>query len=360
MHSKQDIFSKLSYSGRYIKCGKFEVILPEVFGFCGGVIRALKLLDETVSASPGRKIFLLGEIIHNDNVNAYFREKGVIVVPHKEIKQILSVAAAEDIITIPAFGIKSDLEIKIRNKFKTILDTTCKNVKRVWNFVEGESADGTTILIHGRLLHPEVEVIISRAAAESVVVVIPDLKTAKVFADFLKLQSSSTKFPEGIFISNSKKFNWRKMAMANQTTMLFNETAEIEKMLKNALSPDCKFTMCKTTCKAAYDRQKAAEKLLKEEHPDAVLVVGGFDSSNTNNLYFQAKQTYPAFYIKDSSSISIKNNKIEHYLPTENKIVHTSLPDAFSSAKRIGILSGASCPAEIVNSLIKRLKELSM
>ena len=354
----QNLFSGLNYSDRRIEnCGRFEVVLPEVFGFCGGVIHALKLLEKTIVANPGKKLFLLGEIIHNTNVNEYFQLKGVNIIPHKAIEQVFSIAATDDIIIIPAFGIRADLESKIRKHFKTVIDTTCKDVKRVWEFVREESSNGATILIHGHPHHPEVDATISRAFSDSAVVVMSNLKEAELFLDFFRTRKLLLEMPEEIHVINGEKFNTKRIALANQTTMLFSETVEIETLLKKNLEQfGCTFVACQTICKATYNRQKAALKLLEKDHPDIVFVVGGYGSSNTNNLYFLANKMFPTFYIKDSSSI--RAEELEHYIPLNNKTIFSPLSDLFSSVKKIAILAGASCPVGIVNDLVERLKNL--
>ena len=355
---KKDLFSGLNYPNRRIEnCGRFEVVLPEVFGFCGGVIHALKLLEETIISNPDKKLFLLGEIIHNTNVNEYFQAKGVNILPHNVMEQIFSVAAADDIIIIPAFGIGINLESRIRKHFKTVIDTTCKDVKRVWEFVREESSKGATILIHGHPNHPEVEATISRASFNSAIIVIPNLKSAELFADFFRTRKSLHGISKEIYVINGEKFNTKRIALANQTTMLFNETVEIETILKKTLEQfGCTFVACQTICKATYNRQTAALRLLGKENPDIVFVVGGYGSSNTNNLYFLANQVCSTFYIKDSSSI--KEDGLEHYIPSKNKTTFSILSDVFSSVKKIAILAGASCPVGIVNSLVERLKYL--
>ncbi len=355
---KKKLFSGLDYSGRRIEnCGRFEVVLPKVFGFCGGVIHALKLLEETIIANPEKKLFLLGEIIHNTNVNEYFQSNGVNIIPHNAMEKVFSVASADDIIVIPAFGIRADLEARIRNRFKTVIDTTCKDVKRVWEFVREESNKGATILIHGHPYHPEVEATISRASSSSMVVVISNLKEAGLLADFFRGRKSLLEIPKEIHVINGEKFNGDRIAMANQTTMLFNETVDIEAALRKTFEHlGGTFVACQTICKATYNRQTSAIQLLEKEHPDIVFVVGGYGSSNTNNLYFLANKAYPTFYIKDSSSI--KEDTLEHYLPSKNTTIFTPLPDIFSSVKKIAILAGASCPVGIVNSLVERLKSI--
>lgn len=323
-----------------IQLGNLEIYLPSVFGFCGGVVHAIKLMEETIFNSPKHQIFMLGEIIHNNNVNDYFTSKGVKIVPHKELETIFSIAKKEDVIVIPAFGIDKGLEEKIRAKYARVVDTTCKDVKRVWAFIEEESAKGSTILIHGHPFHPEVEASISRTSSCSLVKVIPDRKAAEEFIrDGLKSSS---------------------YALANQTTMLYSETCAIEEYLRRELEKrGAALIACQTICKATHMRQTAAEKLLLNKELAIVFVIGGYDSSNTNNLYkLSISKGHKTFYIKDSSSFS-ENLFLEHFIPETSKIVKTHFESLISGTKKIAILAGASCPISLVEGVIHKLSEIS-
>lgn len=339
-----------------LKLDNIEIYLPSVFGFCGGVVHAIKLMEETISDYSGHQIFILGEIIHNNNVNEYFRSKGVKIIPHEQLETIFSIANDEDVVVIPAFGINQELEEKIRARYKRVVDTTCKDVKRVWEFIASESLNGATILIHGHPFHPEVEAIISRASKNSAVVVIPDMVSANTFAKYIAGENNK---PE-VHIVRPDKLNLSKVSMANQTTMLYSETLAIEEILKKAFeTKGSLFTSCKTICKATHMRQTAAEKLLLNKEIDLVFVVGGYDSSNTNNLYkLSISREHKTFYIKDSSSFG-KNLVLDHFIPENDKIVQTNLTSLLSGKKKIAILAGASCPISLVEGVIQKLSEIS-
>ncbi|MEI6055242.1 MAG: 4-hydroxy-3-methylbut-2-enyl diphosphate reductase [Lentisphaerota bacterium] len=339
-----------------IKVGNLEIYLPSVFGFCGGVVHAIKLMEETISTCSSHQIFILGEIIHNNNVNEYFASKGVKIVPHNELETIFSIADSEDVIVIPAFGIDQDLEEKIRAKYKRVIDTTCKDVKRVWKFISSESKNGSTILIHGHPFHPEVEASISRASKNSAVIVIPDMASANILVKHLTDEENKSK----IHIIRPDKLNLSKVSMANQTTMLYSETLAIEEVLINAFEAKGSFfTSCKTICKATHMRQTAAEKLLCNKELNLVFVVGGYDSSNTNNLYkLSRSKEHKTFYIRDSSSFD-ENLVLKHFIPETEEIVQTDLKSLISGAKKIAILAGASCPISLVEGVIRKLSEIS-
>jgi len=325
---------------KVIYLGRFKLLLPEIFGFCGGVVHAINLMEETISHNSESRIYLLGEIIHNKNVSDYFSSKGVINIDYDELESIFSIASENDIIVIPAFGIKKELEEKIRRKFLNVVDTTCKDVKKVWDFISAESNKGSTILIHGHPFHPEVEASVSRASDKSSVIILPDMRSAE---DFMKHKLVTSDY-----------------ALANQTTMLYSETCKIETFLRNELEHrGLKLNACQAICKATYMRQIAAEKLLSDRFIDMVFVVGGYDSSNTNNLYKLAKSKHErTFYIKDSFSIK-ENLNIENYQPLCKKTIISNIKSDISNINTIAILAGASCPVSLVEEVIGKLSKLS-
>lgn len=348
---KKLIFSCGKPLQKKINIGKFEVLLPEVFGFCGGVVHAITLMERTIEEFPQKQIFILGEIIHNNNVNEYFLSKSVKIIPHNRLETVFAIVKPDDIVVIPAFGIPLELENRIRSKYKNVVDTTCKDVKRVWDFISSESKNGSTIIIHGHPFHPEVEASISRASSDAAVIVIPDKSSVE---NFLEGKEDSS-----IHIVRSDKINLSRVSLANQTTMLYSETCDIEKLLRSKIKKKGGiFNSCQTICKATYMRQSSAEKLLSKEGLDMVLVVGGYDSSNTNNLYkLSVSKKHRTFYIKDSSSFG-ENLVLEHFLPEKEKTVQTNLKSLFSGTRKIAILAGASCPISIVEGVIQKLSEI--
>jgi 4-hydroxy-3-methylbut-2-enyl diphosphate reductase len=185
-----------------------------------------------------------------------------------------------------------------------------------------------------------VEASISRASNNSTVIVIQNRHDAELF---LKGELKSSTY-----------------ALANQTTMLYSETCEIENYLRAELGKkNLKLNACQTICKATYMRQTAAEKLLSDNSIDLVFVVGGYDSSNTNNLYKLALSKHQrTFYIKDALSLK-QDLTLEHYIPSEKKVSITELKQSFPTIRRIAILAGASCPVSLVEEIIQKLKELN-
>ena len=342
--------------------GKYKILLPEIYGFCGGVISALKKLNRTVVQCEGLNIFLLGEIIHNPTVNEYFSSKNVKIIPENSLEDIYKVASPADIVVIPAFGIPVQLEYKLRKFFHNIVDTTCKNVMEVWNFISDEALNGSTVLIFGKPGHPEVKASVSRAAKISSVIILPDIDAAKTFSKFMK-----NGFPEDLCKSGQfekygihwllKDFSPSKFALANQTTMLADETVQIAKMLKaTADTSGYEVISCNTICKATYLRQQAAEKLCLQ-NPDIVFVVGGYYSSNTNHLYELAKaKVSRILYIEDDKALTEKT--IKCYDMENDKTITVDTKSTLENVNTVGLLSGASCPFSVVKSITDKLETL--
>ena len=355
------IESSFFSTSKNLDVGKFKILLPEVFGFCGGVISALNKLENTLNKCQGIKIFLLGEIIHNPTVNNYFLKSGVKIISEPNLTSIFDIASPADIIIIPAFGIPLDIEYRVRKTFHNIVDTTCKNVKSVWDFIYEESGKNSTILLHGKPGHPEVKASISRSIKSSSVIILPDIAAAETFASYFKkgfpvLPKKGKFIKDGIhwMINN---LNLNRLALANQTTMLYSETKKIEKILKTAIENTNKeFISCNTVCAATHLRQKAAEQLCTQ-NPDLILVVGGYDSSNTNHLYKLAAAKTKTIYLKDSTAFS--HDKIKHFLLEKQKEIIVSTKTIFKDCKTIAILGGASCPFSEIKKLIKKIGEIS-
>ena len=366
MHVNNDTFSDFVDSSflkknSEIEKGKYKILLPEVFGFCGGVISALKKLENTVTQCEGINIFLLGEIIHNPTVNEYFSFRGVKIIPENELDKIFTIARPADIVIIPAFGIPLNIEYKGRKFFHNIVDTTCKNVIDVWDFILEEAKKSSTIILYGKPGHPEVKASTSRAARTNSVIILPDIKAAETFTNFIKngfpedLQNNSEFDKYGIHWI-LKDFAPKRFALANQTTMLYNETLKIANMLKNAASAaGYESSSCNTICRATYLRQKAAEKLC-DKNPDLIFVIGGYDSSNTNHLFKLADSKTQALYIKDDKALTSKEITCYNLKAKEEFTVKTE--KILKNCMTIGLLAGASCPFSVIKKIINKIEKI--
>ncbi|MCF7792309.1 MAG: 4-hydroxy-3-methylbut-2-enyl diphosphate reductase [Victivallales bacterium] len=352
--------SKLLRGNKEIIKGEIKIYLPEVFGFCGGVISALKKLENTVNHCEDIKIHLLGKIIHNPTVNEYFMNRGVNIISETRLEDVFTEASPKDIIVIPAFGIPLEIEYKVRKHFHNIVDTTCKNVREVWDFISTQALQGAAVLLYGKPKHPEVQASISRVKKYTSVVVLPDFEAARKFSSFLKNGFPADIKMCGEFDSHGihwimNNFKTQKFAFANQTTMLYDETLEIADMLKEAAKKnDMNVECCNTVCKATCLRQKKAYELCKKKL-DLIFVVGGYDSSNTNHLYKLAESYVKSIYIKDDTALG--DEKIKCYSLHNNEEYYVKKEELLKKCRKIGLLAGASCPFSVIHKLINKIGE---
>lgn len=350
--------------------GRVQVYLAEEFGFCYGVDRAIDYAYQTRAQFPDRRIFLTNEIIHNPRVNTELKEMGIDFLPPLSGGSCdLSGVTAKDVVLMPAFGTTVELQKKLESIGCVIVDTTCGSVMSVWKRVESYSRDGFTSIIHGKFNHEETLATSSRALKYPAgkYLVIRDKAEAQKVCDYIEKGGDRAAF--------LKEFSWcasagfdpdrdlQKIGCANQTTMLSSESLEIAKMLKEAVAkrsgevslPSC-FRHFDTICSATQDRQDAVMKLLHKKL-DLMLVVGGYNSSNTGHLAEMSAEHCPAYHVKDASCLLSKKEieykvifredirKAEHWLP-EGDI-------------KVGITAGASTPNRVIEEVIARLFELA-
>ncbi len=349
---------RIRNEGGTLDLGPWQLQLPRTFGFCGGVLRAVQTLYDAVRQRAGRRFWLLGPIIHNDTVNQAFRELGVTILPESRIADVLTVASPEDVVIIPAFGIPLDLDTRLRSAVAApanIVDTTCRDVRRIWRFVLQASADRATVVVHGKPNHPETRATVSRALTPgNAVVIVRDLAAAGIFTRAVAEQDAALLPPNRVL--NPTKLDFRNMAVVNQTTMLYEETRRIESGLAAAVDRlGGKLRTAETICKATQRRQEAATALCRQGC-DTVLVLGGFASSNTTQLFLLASRYGPAYFIRDAQALNA--DSVEHFLPDQacTAVTRHWLPPA---GGRIGLLAGASCPASDVGDVIRKLRQLA-
>ena len=340
-----------------LRLGCWTIRLPRLLGFCGGVVNAVRTVQRTITENPGRRIWLMGEIIHNHTVNDYFRNRGVIVLDNDELRDSLGRMANDDIVVIPAFGLEFELDAQLRRMACDIkiVDTTCPKVKHIWALLEQDAAKGKTVVIHGKPSHPETRATLSRALLSGrAVIMVPDISHAELLAASISHGAIGRQYPAGL-IAHPKRIFPSNLVLVNQTTMLYEETREIEVILRNAVEK-CNGTLLssETVCSATQHRQDAAREVCASRC-DMILVVGGFSSSNTTQLYRVACQAAPTFFIGDAGAMGL--DVIRHYRPAADVVVETRdwLPPPGST---IGLLAGASCPASDVGNVIRRLRDL--
>ena len=345
--------------------GKLTFHFPEHFGFCYGVDKAIDMVFETCVRFPDRRIFLTDQLIHNPFINKKLQEKGVQYIKRDD-KHLLMCEELkpEDIVVVSAFGTDfRDIEA-LRQKSVTIVDSTCGAIINVWKRVEYYAKNGFVTVVHGRRNHEETRATVSQALKEGgVYIIIENFKEAEDLAAVIRGSVTDADFKSRYAHAVSDNFVFKsadwKMGMANQTTMLKNESLEIQELLKKAFSGRFgeaevvnRFRSFDTICGATQDRQDALRELLKKPL-DLLLIVGGFNSSNTSHLAEIAWGKLPVFHIRDCEDIFSKI-KIQFRNPINGE---TQTTDNWfpSNAQNIGITSGASTPDMTLLAIIEKV-----
>lgn len=360
------VVEKLRHLGT-IKTGSLELHLAAEFGFCYGVDRAIDLAYEARRHFPERTLHLTNEIIHNPYVNRRLEELGIrFFGADSELGEL----AKDDIVLLPAFGATRELIAEIQDRGCVIVDTTCGSVMNVWKRVEQYSRDCFTSVIHGKWYHEETIATRSRALSDAGgrCLVVRDRAEAELVCAQIRGEGmASEEFLERFSKALSEGFDperdLERVGVANQTTMLANESLFISGMLEAAMKdrfgaealPE-HFRRFDTICSATQDRQDAIIALGEREQLDLMLVVGGFNSSNTANLCKIAGRYAPSYHIAGPEEI-LDAGRIKHLPPGEKELVEAQdwLPKA---PLRVGLTSGASTPNSIVAAVIERLGEL--
>ncbi len=348
--------------------GRLEVRLAREFGFCYGVDRAVDYAYQARKRFADRPVVLTGEIIHNPHVNDQLRAQGIrfLTDPGESLARL----TADDVVILPAFGVTTELLQALTERECTLVDTTCGSVLNVWKNVSRYAQDGFTSVIHGKHWHEETRATASQALkAGGAYLVVLDRAEASVACDFIRQETDSQGFLERFQSAVSPGFDpvtaLARVGCANQTTMLSTESLAIGEMFRQAMRDRygdavlaAHFRAFDTICSATQDRQDAVIALLDERLPDVMLVVGGYNSSNTYNLARICSERVPTLHIADASAL-ISATHLRH-MPMGAKqeaIAQNWLPP--TGRVSIGLTSGASTPNNIVGEVITALERLA-
>ena len=321
--------------------------------------------------TPPTRIFLLGEIIHNPEVNDQIRNLGIVSIPPKPTDADVAALklTAEDVCIIPAFG----TEVATRRKLEAfgcqLVDTTCGDVMTVWKRVRQYSKESVTSIIHGKAKHEETKATTSQATAYGTghYLVVFDLQETDYVCDYVVRGGNREEFLAKFKGAHSPDFDpdlhLQAVGVANQTTMLRGETEEVQRRFKAAIEkrhgPEkapAHFRFFDTICGATQDRQDALQKMLREPM-DLLVVVGGYNSSNTSHLAEMGEKVLPTYFIKNAAKMSSAQH-IEHWNQHTAEEVETRDWYRTSGSVTVGITAGASCPNNLIEDTIKRLFEL--
>ena len=369
VHFHSSIVEKLRDRGGKITIGNTTVLLAEQFGFCYGVERAIDLAYASRRVFPENRIFLIGEIIHNPDVNRHLREMDIVSLPWQEMDASYDDLTADDVVIVPAFGAPTRFMDKVEERGCYVVDTTCGDVMKVWRRVRGYAKDRVTSIIHGKSNHEETRATASRALGESGdgnYLIVLTLADVDYVCDFIRNGGDKAAFMTRFQGEHSAGFDpeihLRQIGVANQTTMLKSETEEIQRRLKAAViardGSDAAFQMFDTICGATQERQDALFEMLRKPM-DLLLVVGGYNSSNTAHLVEIAEPELPTFFIRGASCIK-SLEEIIHY-DLHHREERTSDYSRLFSEDRpviVGITAGASCPNNLIEETLVKIFEL--
>jgi len=359
------LVERLRQAGNVWKLPGGQLVLPRAFGFCRGVERALAMLQQAVQAAgkTHKKLFLLGQIIHNPWVNQRFEAAGVRILTGPELDDPGAFISPADCAVIPAFGVPPEVEHRLRAIGCEIIDTSCGDVRRLWAWAERAVAGGRGVLIFGRAQHDETVVTKSRlAAAGGNYLVVHNLAEVRQFCGMI-VSPDAPGFASafGQQATNASSIEpFENLAQVSQTTMLYDETVQVRELLREAFERrfgkdegQRRLLFEPTVCRATQDRQSAAVELCRSGL-DLVIVVGGFGSSNTRHLYELARHYVPAYFIESAEAIKSSRELLTFDPAREAEVVAADwLPGR--RPLRIGVLAGASSPEAVVGDVLERL-----
>ena len=360
---QSNLIQEIRENNYRLQRGDVTIRLAEAFGFCWGVERAVAMAYETRQHFPTERIWMTNEIIHNPSVNQRLQDMQVDFIPVRAGEKDFSVVGAGDVVILPAFGASVQEMQLLNDKNCKMVDTTCPWVSKVWNTVEKHKKKDYTSIIHGKYKHEET-VATSSFAGKYLVVL--NLKEAQYVADYILNGGSRDEFMAKFSRACSAGFDpeqdLEQIGIANQTTMLKSETEQIGKLFERTMMKkygpaelNNHFLSFNTICDATQERQDAMLGLV-EEKLDLMVVIGGFNSSNTTQLQQIAiERGIPSYHIDSAERIG-SGNRVEHKpLGRDLEVVENWLPPGKIV---VGVTSGASTPDKVVEDAIEKIFEL--
>ena len=357
---QSSLIQEIRHNNYRLQRGNVTIRLAEAFGFCWGVERAVAMAYETRQHFPTQKLWITNEIIHNPSVNQRLREMDVNFIPVEQGIKDFSPVESQDVVILPAFGASVAEMQLLNNKGCTIVDTTCPWVSKVWNSVEKHKKKDYTSIIHGKYNHEET---IATSSFAGTYLIVLNLAEAQYVCDYILQGGNAQEFLEKFKNAYSEGFDpdrdLVRLGVANQTTMLKSETEEIGKLFERTLlkkyGPTVlneHFMSFNTICDATQERQDAMFNLV-EDDLSLMVVIGGYNSSNTTHLQEIAiEHQIPSYHIDSASRIG-PGNQVEHKpLGKDLEIAQPWLPDG---AIVVGVTSGASTPDKVVEEVIEQI-----
>ena len=364
-----DVIAAIKESDCRYQSGRLTVHLAREFGFCYGVDRAVDYAYQTRKRFPDRPVVLTGEIIHNPHVNDQLRAQGIGFLT--DPGQSIDALTPDDVVILPAFGVTIELLEQLDRRGCTMVDTTCGSVLNVWKNVKRYAADGFTSVIHGKYWHEETRATASQAShsGNGHYLVVLNRDEAEVACVYIRGGENRAGFLARFAHAKSPGFDpdrdLQRIGCANQTTMLSSESLEIGEMFHAAIrdrygdaETATRFRAFDTICSATQDRQDAVAALLDAQPLDLMIVIGGYNSSNTCNLARICAPRLPTYHIAEpdclTSAFEIRHKPVG---AKEERVSAGWLPAAGGVV--IGLTSGASTPDNLVGTVVRRLDDLA-
>lgn len=349
--------------------GPVRFKLARHFGFCYGVENAIEIAYRALEENPGRRIFLLSEMIHNPHVNEDLQRRGIQFLRTTKGEQLIPFEdlTPDDVVIVPAFGTTVEIKKHLTdlNLDTRAYNTTCPFVEKVWKRSAQIGAKDYTIIVHGKRTHEETRATFSHARQDAPVVVVLDMQEAQQLAQVIRGEASAAQFHAWFDGRYTDGFDpardLRRIGVVNQTTMLATETQAIADLLRQAMidryGPDALdehfANTSDTLCYATNENQNATLALI-DDGAHVALIVGGYNSSNTSHLVELCERQMPTFFIKDAEEIS-GPDYIQHF-DIHNKALRETY-DWLPADRPLDVVltAGASCPDALLDDVVRKL-----
>jgi 4-hydroxy-3-methylbut-2-enyl diphosphate reductase len=363
-----DLVEQIKASDYQYQSGRLTIHLAREFGFCYGVDRAVDYAYQTRERFPDRRVFLTGEIIHNPHVNDRLRSKGIQFLSDPDDGR--APLGPEDVVVLPAFGVTTAEMQRFTDIGCVMVDTTCGSVLNVWKNVKRYAQDGFTSIIHGKVWHEETQATASQALnyPNGRFLVVLNLDETNEVCNYIRNGGDRGRFLTRFRDAMSPGFNpdrdLEHIGLANQTTMLMSESLEVQELFRQAMTDrwgaegiPSRFRAFDTICSATQDRQDAVVVLLKEKPVDVMIVIGGYNSSNTCNLARICAEKVPTFHIADPECLE-SAEAIRHKPAGAKTEIRATEWLPTGRCLSVGLTSGASTPDNLVGTTVRRLAEI--
>ena len=365
-HYRSEVVERVRANGGVLSVGGVTVKLAKQFGFCYGVERAIDLAYAARKVFADKRVFILGEIIHNPEVNRQIADMGIVNIVGPDRTAHVDGLTSEDVVIVPAFGTDVGTLARLKESGVQIVDTTCGDVMSVWKRVKQNATEDMTSIIHGKASHEETRATASRAVVggRGHYLIVLTLADTDFVCDYIRAGGNRAEFLERFEGAMSEGFDPDKhlsrVGVANQTTMMRGETEEVQRRILAAIrerdaGATTNYRFFDTICGATQERQDALNDMLVEKM-GLLLVIGGYNSSNTSHLAEMGEAVLPTYFIRNAGKMESRE-RIIHFDQHKKTEVESAnwLPAA---PVVIGVTAGASCPNNLIEETIVRVFDL--